>query len=83
MVNGPKLSHIHTLLFFMLAVYKSILNGSLILLATMEQPGKDEIIFTEPKLIKEDLPLMSQCPQFMADRNRLYPRWNQIEDIRQ
>lgn len=49
----------------------------------MERPDKDEIIFAEPKLIKEDLPLMSQCPQFMLDRNRLHPQWNQTEDIRQ
>lgn len=54
-------------------IYKSLMkqNGFLILLATMEQSGKDKIIFTELKLIKEDLQMMSQCPQFVQNRTRL------------
>lgn len=68
----------------MLVIYieKNILNGSLILLASMEQPGKGKIKLTESKLIKKHLPLMSQCPQFKKDRN-LNPQWNQKDDTGQ
>lgn len=62
--------------------HESIHNGSLILLAVLEQPGQHKIIFTKSKLIKEELPLMGQSPGLMQNKQAPQPHCNQVNDIR-
>ena len=48
----------------------------------MEQPGEDQIIFTEPKLIKDDLPYMRVSALNLSRPETPNPQWNQRRDIR-